>query len=161
MHLPPFFFVAGRSFSRTTAKEQQPTIRTVGENTWDKVARGRPTTRKAARRIGDNSTYDTCESLVVRDQWGRINWSTDPAFIQGVARKLLGNQQRTPAHFSLESYMSIRPFTSKQWRLTPRSIERLIFCLIEKQWAVKAMHHAETYFSLLQAMDGSKLKLTK
>ncbi|KAF9296138.1 putative polysaccharide biosynthesis protein [Linnemannia elongata] len=32
---------------------------------------------------------------------------------------------------------------------------------IEKQWAVKAMHHAETYFSLLQAMDGSKLKLTK
>jgi hypothetical protein len=33
--------------------------------------------------------------------------------------------------------------------------------LIEKQWAVKAMHHAETYFSLLEAMDGSKLKLTK
>ncbi|KAF9429173.1 hypothetical protein BGZ76_001710 [Entomortierella beljakovae] len=32
---------------------------------------------------------------------------------------------------------------------------------IEKQWAVKAMHHAETYFSLIQAMDGSKLKLTK
>ncbi|KAG0359933.1 hypothetical protein BGZ54_009763 [Gamsiella multidivaricata] len=32
---------------------------------------------------------------------------------------------------------------------------------IEKQWAVKAMHHAETYFSLLEAMDGSKLKLTK
>ncbi|KAF9577254.1 hypothetical protein BGW38_007659 [Lunasporangiospora selenospora] len=32
---------------------------------------------------------------------------------------------------------------------------------IEKQWAVKAMHHAETYFSLLVAMDGSKLKLTK
>ncbi|KAG0375610.1 MAG: putative polysaccharide biosynthesis protein [Linnemannia gamsii] len=32
---------------------------------------------------------------------------------------------------------------------------------IEKQWAVKAMHHAETYFTLLQAMDGSKLKLTK
>ncbi|KAG0030914.1 hypothetical protein BGZ81_002054 [Podila clonocystis] len=32
---------------------------------------------------------------------------------------------------------------------------------IEKQWAVKAMHHAETYFSLLQAIDGSKLKLTK
>ncbi|KAF9407243.1 hypothetical protein BGZ94_002782, partial [Podila epigama] len=32
---------------------------------------------------------------------------------------------------------------------------------IEKQWAVKAMHHAETYFSLLEAIDGSKLKLTK
>ncbi|KAG0244827.1 hypothetical protein B0O80DRAFT_422614 [Mortierella sp. GBAus27b] len=32
---------------------------------------------------------------------------------------------------------------------------------IERQWAVKAMHHAETYFSLLQAIDGSKLKLTK
>ncbi|KAF9172680.1 hypothetical protein BGZ80_005377 [Entomortierella chlamydospora] len=32
---------------------------------------------------------------------------------------------------------------------------------IEKQWAVKAMHHAETYFSLIQAIDGSKLKLTK
>ncbi|KAF9199435.1 hypothetical protein BGZ49_010459, partial [Haplosporangium sp. Z 27] len=32
---------------------------------------------------------------------------------------------------------------------------------IEKQWAVKAMHHAETYFKLLEAIDGSKLKLTK
>ncbi|KAF9100615.1 hypothetical protein BGX27_000320 [Mortierella sp. AM989] len=32
---------------------------------------------------------------------------------------------------------------------------------IEKQWAVKAMHHAETYFSLIEAIDGSKLKLTK
>ncbi|KAG0057375.1 hypothetical protein BGZ83_010834 [Gryganskiella cystojenkinii] len=32
---------------------------------------------------------------------------------------------------------------------------------IEKQWAVKAMHHAETYFNLLEAIDGSKLKLTK
>ncbi|KAG0006959.1 hypothetical protein BGZ65_001165 [Modicella reniformis] len=32
---------------------------------------------------------------------------------------------------------------------------------IERQWAVKAMHHAETYFSLLGAIDGSKLKLTR
>ncbi|CAO3596213.1 unnamed protein product [Absidia cylindrospora] len=31
---------------------------------------------------------------------------------------------------------------------------------IEKQWAVKAMHHAETYFKLISAMDGSKLRLT-
>ena len=32
---------------------------------------------------------------------------------------------------------------------------------IEKQWAVKAMHHAETYFSLLTKVDGAKLRLTK
>ncbi|KAI9283702.1 putative polysaccharide biosynthesis protein [Umbelopsis sp. AD052] len=31
---------------------------------------------------------------------------------------------------------------------------------IEKQWAVKAMHHAETYFKLISAIDGSKLRLT-
>ncbi|KAI8344225.1 hypothetical protein BC941DRAFT_6529 [Chlamydoabsidia padenii] len=31
---------------------------------------------------------------------------------------------------------------------------------IEKQWAVKAMHHAETYFKLISAMDCSKLRLT-
>ncbi|KAI9249550.1 putative polysaccharide biosynthesis protein [Sporodiniella umbellata] len=31
---------------------------------------------------------------------------------------------------------------------------------IEKQWAVKAMHHAETYFNLISAMDGSQLRLT-
>lgn len=45
MHLLPFF-VAGRPFRRTTAKARQPTISTLGEDTWDKVARGRPTTRK-------------------------------------------------------------------------------------------------------------------
>lgn len=32
---------------------------------------------------------------------------------------------------------------------------------IEKQWAVKAMHHAETYFNLLTKVDGAKLRLTK
>ncbi|KAJ1913445.1 hypothetical protein H4219_005220 [Mycoemilia scoparia] len=32
---------------------------------------------------------------------------------------------------------------------------------IEKQWAVVAMHHAETYYKILQAMDGKNLKLTK
>ncbi|KAJ3033245.1 polysaccharide biosynthesis domain containing protein 1 [Rhizophlyctis rosea] len=32
---------------------------------------------------------------------------------------------------------------------------------IEKQWAVKAMHHAETYVKLLHAVEPSKLKLTK
>ncbi|ORX62554.1 DUF757-domain-containing protein [Hesseltinella vesiculosa] len=31
---------------------------------------------------------------------------------------------------------------------------------IEKQWAVKAMHHAETYFKLISALDGRKLRLT-
>ncbi|CAO3695540.1 unnamed protein product [Umbelopsis ramanniana] len=31
---------------------------------------------------------------------------------------------------------------------------------IEKQWAVKAMHHAETYFKLISSIDGSKLRLT-
>ncbi|CAO3637452.1 unnamed protein product [Cunninghamella blakesleeana] len=31
---------------------------------------------------------------------------------------------------------------------------------IEKQWAVKAMHHAETYFKLISAIDGKKLRLT-
>ncbi|ORY95542.1 putative polysaccharide biosynthesis protein [Syncephalastrum racemosum] len=31
---------------------------------------------------------------------------------------------------------------------------------IEKQWAVKAMHHAETYFKLISAIDASKLRLT-
>ncbi|KAI8054462.1 putative polysaccharide biosynthesis protein [Syncephalis plumigaleata] len=31
---------------------------------------------------------------------------------------------------------------------------------IEKQWAVKAMHHAETYMNLLQVMDGANLRLT-
>ncbi|KAJ1678647.1 hypothetical protein EV182_003618, partial [Spiromyces aspiralis] len=32
---------------------------------------------------------------------------------------------------------------------------------IEKQWAVTAMHHAETYYNLLTAVDGKNLKLTK
>lgn len=32
---------------------------------------------------------------------------------------------------------------------------------IEKQWAVKAMHQAETYFKLLQAVDPRKVKLTR
>ncbi|KAJ3036563.1 polysaccharide biosynthesis domain containing protein 1 [Rhizophlyctis rosea] len=32
---------------------------------------------------------------------------------------------------------------------------------IEKQWAVKALHHAETYIKLLKAVDPSKLKLTR
>ncbi|KAI8972361.1 putative polysaccharide biosynthesis protein [Pilobolus umbonatus] len=32
---------------------------------------------------------------------------------------------------------------------------------IEKQWAVKAMHHAETYFNLISHVDPSILKLTK
>ena len=31
---------------------------------------------------------------------------------------------------------------------------------IEKQWAVKALHHAETYFSLISKIDPSRLKLT-
>ncbi|KAI8071848.1 putative polysaccharide biosynthesis protein [Thamnidium elegans] len=32
---------------------------------------------------------------------------------------------------------------------------------IEKQWAVKAMHHAETYFKLISAIDPKQLRLTK
>jgi hypothetical protein len=32
---------------------------------------------------------------------------------------------------------------------------------IEQQWAVRAMHHAETYMKLLQAVDGANLRLTK
>ena len=32
---------------------------------------------------------------------------------------------------------------------------------IEKQWAVKALHHAETYFKLISSLDAQKLKLTK
>eukprot|EP00835_Amoeboradix_gromovi_P002224 NODE_121_length_18880_cov_0.205687.p9 type:complete len:146 gc:universal NODE_121_length_18880_cov_0.205687:11201-10764(-) len=32
---------------------------------------------------------------------------------------------------------------------------------IEKQWAVKALHHAETYENLISAIKGSSLKLTK
>lgn len=32
---------------------------------------------------------------------------------------------------------------------------------IEKQWAVKAMTHAEAYFKLISSYQGSKLKLTK
>jgi hypothetical protein len=32
---------------------------------------------------------------------------------------------------------------------------------IEKQWAVKAMHHAETYMNLIRKIDASKLRLTK
>jgi hypothetical protein len=32
---------------------------------------------------------------------------------------------------------------------------------IEKQWAVKAMHHAETYFKLISSIDVSTLPLTK
>ncbi|KAI8804660.1 putative polysaccharide biosynthesis protein [Cladochytrium replicatum] len=32
---------------------------------------------------------------------------------------------------------------------------------IEKQWAVKAFHHAETYFNLITNIDGKTLKLTK
>ncbi|KAF0449733.1 DUF757-domain-containing protein [Gigaspora margarita] len=31
---------------------------------------------------------------------------------------------------------------------------------IEKQWAVKAMHHAETYFKLISSVDGKSLRLT-
>ncbi|CAO3648674.1 putative polysaccharide biosynthesis protein [Cunninghamella echinulata] len=31
---------------------------------------------------------------------------------------------------------------------------------IEKQWAVKAMHHAETYFKLISNIDANKLRLT-
>ncbi|KAI8915911.1 putative polysaccharide biosynthesis protein [Gorgonomyces haynaldii] len=31
---------------------------------------------------------------------------------------------------------------------------------IEKQWAVKAFHHAETFFNILKKIPGSKLKLT-
>ncbi|KAJ3091035.1 polysaccharide biosynthesis domain containing protein 1 [Quaeritorhiza haematococci] len=31
---------------------------------------------------------------------------------------------------------------------------------IEKQWAVKALHHAETYFKLISAVDAARLKLT-
>ncbi|CDH50671.1 duf757 domain-containing protein [Lichtheimia corymbifera JMRC:FSU:9682] len=32
---------------------------------------------------------------------------------------------------------------------------------IEKQWAVKAMHHAETYFKLITSVDMRKFPLTK
>lgn len=32
---------------------------------------------------------------------------------------------------------------------------------IEKQWAVKAMHHAETYYKLICALDAATLRLTK
>jgi hypothetical protein len=32
---------------------------------------------------------------------------------------------------------------------------------IEKQWAVKAMHQAETYIKLIQAVDTKKIKLTR
>ncbi|KAJ3299989.1 hypothetical protein HK104_005482 [Borealophlyctis nickersoniae] len=32
---------------------------------------------------------------------------------------------------------------------------------IEKQWAVKALHHAETYWKLISAFDPRKLRLTK
>ena len=32
---------------------------------------------------------------------------------------------------------------------------------IEKQWAVKSLHHAETYEKLIKAIPGSTLKLTK
>ncbi|KAJ1913326.1 hypothetical protein IWQ60_009260 [Tieghemiomyces parasiticus] len=32
---------------------------------------------------------------------------------------------------------------------------------IEQQWAVKAMHHAETYYSLLEKYDCTKMRLTK
>ncbi|KAG4086678.1 DUF757-domain-containing protein [Neocallimastix lanati (nom. inval.)] len=31
---------------------------------------------------------------------------------------------------------------------------------IEKQWAVKATHHAETYWKLITSIPGSKLRLT-
>ncbi|KAI8987336.1 putative polysaccharide biosynthesis protein [Mycotypha africana] len=31
---------------------------------------------------------------------------------------------------------------------------------IEKQWAVKAMHHAETYFNLISKIDARQLRLT-
>ncbi|KAJ2830889.1 hypothetical protein GGI24_001795 [Coemansia furcata] len=31
---------------------------------------------------------------------------------------------------------------------------------MEMQWAVKAMHHAETYMKLIKAIDGKDLKLT-
>ncbi|KAG9286759.1 hypothetical protein G9A89_012309 [Geosiphon pyriformis] len=32
--------------------------------------------------------------------------------------------------------------------------------LPEKQWAVKALHHAETYFKLISTLDGKSLRLT-
>lgn len=32
---------------------------------------------------------------------------------------------------------------------------------IEKQWAVKAFDHAETYMRLLSAVDSTRLRLTK
>ncbi|KAI7865517.1 putative polysaccharide biosynthesis protein [Spinellus fusiger] len=32
---------------------------------------------------------------------------------------------------------------------------------IEKQWAVKAMHHAETYFKLISKIDTTHFRLTK
>ena len=32
---------------------------------------------------------------------------------------------------------------------------------IEKQWAVKALHQAETYFKLISSIDPSKVKLTR
>jgi hypothetical protein len=43
--------------------------------------------------------------------------------------------------------------------ITAESAENLAD--IEKQWAVKAYEHAETYFKLLQEIDPKTLKLTR
>ena len=44
--------------------------------------------------------------------------------------------------------------------MTPNSYHQ-ITTDIEKQWAVKALHHAETYIKLLKAVEPAKLKLTR
>ncbi|ORX72261.1 DUF757-domain-containing protein [Linderina pennispora] len=42
----------------------------------------------------------------------------------------------------------------------PKAEETANMVEMEMQWAVKAMHHAETYMKLLQAVGGKNLKLT-
>lgn len=67
----------------------------------------------------------------------------------------------------LTSYAE-KPFPTPKQCLSTESLPRQpkttqVGCInadIEKQWAVKSMHHAETYFKLLTAIPGSKLKMT-
>ncbi|CAG8543351.1 10960_t:CDS:2 [Ambispora gerdemannii] len=40
------------------------------------------------------------------------------------------------------------------------SPQQKFVALAEKQWVVKAVHHAETYFKLITAIDGKNLRLT-
>ncbi|KAJ3408759.1 hypothetical protein HDV05_004768 [Chytridiales sp. JEL 0842] len=48
----------------------------------------------------------------------------------------------------------VRETSDKEW-------ETLHHPDVEKIWAVKAMHHADTYFKLITAMEGSTIRLTK